>query len=250
VQADVAGSEPRYRLLESTRLYAGEKLADARALRRRHARHYAARLAQAAAEWETTPTARWIARYEADVDNLRAALEWAFSPDGDDKIALDLVGASHVLWGELGLLPEHRRWVLAALARLRKSTPAPVEARLLSWQAGDVRELDDPADYEEAMRAAALYRKLGDGFQEGRALLRAGTAQLTPDRVAEGEALLRKAHARLLPFGASKTLARCLGALASARLFAGDLAQARALHAETLAVYRAVGEALPTQPGA
>jgi hypothetical protein len=32
--------------------------------------------------------------------------------------------------------------------------------------------------------------------------------------------------------------------LASARLFAGDLAQARALHGETIAVYRAVGEPL------
>ena len=250
VQADVAGSEPRYRLLESTRLYAGEKLADAPALRRRHAAHFAARFAQATSEWETTPTQRWIAHYEADIDNLRAALEWAFGPDGDLAIALDLVGHSHVLWAELGLMPEHRRWVLAALAKARKTTPAPVQARLLSWQAGDVRELDDPADYDEALRAAALYRKLGDGFHEGRALLRAGTAQLLPDSVEQGEALLRKAHALVRPFGATKTLARCLSALASARLFAGDLAQARALHEETIAVYRAVGEPLPARPDA
>ncbi|MGE5270309.1 MAG: ATP-binding protein, partial [Thiohalocapsa sp.] len=178
VQTDVAGSEPRYRLLESTRLYAGEKLVDARRLRRRHAQHFAARFAQATAEWETTPTQRWIARYEADVDNLRGALEWAFGPGGDVALGLDLVGSSHVLWTELGLVLEHRRWVLAALAEVRKTTPAQVRARLLSWQAGDVRELDDPADYDEAMRAAAIYRKLGDGFHEGRALVRAGTAQL------------------------------------------------------------------------
>jgi predicted ATPase/DNA-binding winged helix-turn-helix (wHTH) protein len=244
VQADVAGSEPRYRLLESTRLYAGEKLADARRLRRRHAEHFAARFSQATAEWETTPTQRWVAHYEADIDNLRGALEWAFGPDGDVALGLDLVGSSHVLWAELGLVPEHRRWVLAALAEVRKTTPARVSARLLSWQAGDVREFDDPADYEEAMRAAAIYRKLGDGFLEGRALLRAGTARLLPDSVQESEHLLRKAHALVRPFGATKTLARCLSALASARLFAGDLAQARALHDETIAVYRAVGEPL------
>ena len=244
VQADVAGSEPRYRLLESTRLYAGEKLADARRLRRRHAQHFAARFSQATAEWESTPTQRWIARYGADIDNLRAALEWAFGPDGDVALALELAGSSHVLWTELGLVLEHRRWVLAALARVSKTTPARVRARLLSWQAGDVRELDDPADYDEALRAAAIYRKLGDRFHEARALVRAGAAQLLPDSVEQGESLLRKAHALVRPFGATKTLARCLSALASARLFAGDLAQARALHEETVAVYRAVGEPL------
>jgi hypothetical protein len=112
----------------------------------------------------------------------------------------------------------------------------------LSWQAGDVRELDDPADYDEAMRAAALYRKLGDGFHEGRALLRAGTARLLPDNVDEGERLLRKSHALVRPVGATKTLARCLSALASARLFAGDLPEARALHDQAIGVYRDLGE--------
>ncbi len=107
-----------------------------------------------------------------------------------------------------------------------------------------MRELDDPADYDEAMRAAALYRKLGDGFHEGRALLRAGTACLLPDSVGPGERLLRKADTLVRPAGPSKTLARCLSARASARLFAGDLAQARSLHEEAIGVYRELGEDL------
>jgi hypothetical protein len=119
-----------------------------------------------------------------------------------------------------------------------------VTARLLSWQPGDVRELDDPADYDEAMRAAALYRKLADGFHERRALLRAGTARLSPDNVDEGERLLRKSHALVRPIGATKTLARCLSALASARLFAGDLSKARVLHEEAIGVYQKLGEGL------
>src|SRR5262249_6647900 len=206
VHADLGGSECRYGLLESTRYYAAEKLADALPLCRRHAAHFAARLAQASAEWETTPTREWIARYEADVDNLRGALEWAFGLEGDVALGLDLVAHSHVLWAELGLILEHRRWVDAALDKAGKATPPAVAARLLSWQAGDVRELDDPADYEEAMRAAGLYRKLGDGFHEGRVLLRAGTARLLPDSADQGEQLLRKAHALVRPFGTTKTL--------------------------------------------
>ena len=242
VQADPTGSETRYRLLESTRYYASGRLADAPDMRRRHAGHFAVRLAEATATWETNPTREWIARYQADVDNLRGALEWAFGPGGDVAVGLELVGSSHVLWAELGLMMEHRRWVIAALDRVGKATPKTVAARLLSWQAGDVREIDDPADYDEAMRAAALFRKLGDGFHEGRALLRAGMARILPDSGEGGERLLRRAHALLLPFGTTKTLARCLSARASARLFAGDLAQARLLHAEAIGLYRELGE--------
>jgi predicted ATPase/DNA-binding winged helix-turn-helix (wHTH) protein len=250
VHADLGGSECRYGLLESTRYYAAEKLADALPLCRRHAAHFAARLAQASAEWETTPTREWIARYEADVDNLRGALEWAFGLEGDVALGLDLVAHSHVLWAELGLILEHRRWVDAALDKAGKATPPAVAARLLSWQAGDVRELDDPADYEEAMRAAGLYRKLGDGFHEGRVLLRAGTARLLPDSADQGEQLLRKAHALVRPFGTTKTLARCLSALASARLFAGDLSDARSLHRQALDIYRDLGEGSDDRPTA
>jgi len=242
VHADLDSNDSRYGLLESTRYFAAEKLADAPALRRRHAEHFAARFAQATSAWETTPTREWIASYASDVDNLRGALDWAFGPDGDVAVGLDLVAHSHVLWAELGLMLEHRYWVVAALEKLGNRTPPKIAARLLSWQAGDVRELDDPADYEEAMRAADLYRKLGDSFHEGRVLLRAGTARLSPDSAEEGERLLREAHALVRPFGTTKTLAHCLSALASARLFAGDLSDAHSLHRQALDVYRDLGE--------
>jgi hypothetical protein len=54
--------------------------------------------------------------------------------------------------------------------------------------------------------------------------------------------LLRKAYVLVEPFGATKTLARCLSALASAQLFAGDLNQARVLHEQAVGVYRELGE--------
>jgi hypothetical protein len=98
------------------------------------------------------------------------------------------------------------------------------------------------------MRAADLYRKLGEGFHEGRVLLRAGTARLSPDCAEEGERLLREAHALVRPFGTTKTLARCLSALASARLFAGDLSDAHALHQQALEVYRDLGESSDERP--
>ena len=74
-------------------------------------------------------------------------------------------------------------------------------------------------------------------------LLRAGTSRLS-DRPGEAEALLRKAQALLRPFGPTKTLAKCLSALASARLFAGDVAKAQKLHNEAIQIFHKIGESI------
>ena len=243
VVADTGGSEARYRLLETTRDYAREKLEEAGelALRDRHARHFVARFAEATEAWETTATEPWLARYAGDVDNLRAALAWAFGPDGDAGLGVELVGFTHAIAAELGLTLEHRRWVEEALARIDATTPAATLARALSWHAGDVKDPDDPTDYQEAMRAVQLYGDLGNRFQQGQLLLRAGTAQLSWQDNPDGERLLNEAHHLLRPFGPTKTLARCLSALASARLFASDIAAAQALHEQAVKIQRDLG---------
>jgi predicted ATPase/DNA-binding winged helix-turn-helix (wHTH) protein len=242
VQADSDGYEPRFYLFESTRYYAREKLNRGSEIRLRHAQYFASRLSEAAANWEKMPSQRWLKLYSADIDNVRGALEWAFSTDGDAGIGLYVVGRSHALWEELGLMLEHRHWVDLALAKVGMATAPEVTARLLSWQPGEVRDFGDPADYEEAIRAADLYQMLGDGFSEGRVLLRAGVSLLSPDNVEQSERLLRKAHKLVSTSGTTKTLARCLSALASARLFAGDANEARDLHDKSICLYREIGE--------
>ena len=244
IVTDAGSGEPRYRMLESVRLFARAKLAGGSEaeLRERHARHFAARLADAADAWETTTSAEWTAAHAGDVDNVRAALDWGFGPAGDTGVGLCLVGRSHVLWAELGLMLEHRHWVGEALRRCTPATPADVLGRLLAWQAGEVKDMDDPAEHEDALRAAKIFRELGDSFAEGRMLLRAGTALLDPDDVTAGERLLRQARGLLAASRNTKSLARCLGALATARLLAGDVAAARELHAGATEIYRALGE--------
>src|SRR5262249_55767482 len=198
VIADVGGPEARYRLLETTREYALKKLEEAgeSSLRGEHARHFVARFTGATEAWETTPTERWLSEYGPDVDNLRGALSWAFGRGGDVAIGLELAGLSHLIWAELGLTFEHRRWIDDALGRVDATTPPAILARLLSWQAGDVKDLDDPADYQEALRAAGLYRDLGDRFHQGQLALRAGMALLA-EADAESAQLLDEAHGLL-----------------------------------------------------
>jgi len=109
----------RYRLLDTTRAYALEKLAESGELgvtARRHAEYYAHLFARAEAEWETRPTAEWLADYGPRIDNLRAALDWAFSPGGDAAIGMAMTAAATRLWIHLSLMEECRGWVERALA--------------------------------------------------------------------------------------------------------------------------------------
>jgi hypothetical protein len=244
IVADTTGGEPRYHMLESTRYFAREKLAQAEEaeMRGRHADHFAARLAGAGEAWEVTSSRNWAATYAADIDNVRAALDWAFGANGKVTAGLALVGRSHFLWAQLGFTLEHRHWVLEALRRCTAKTPQEILARLLSWEAGDVKDIDDPSEYEDAMRAAAIYRRLGDKFYEGKMILRAGMARLLPEDAEAGERLLHDAQTLLTPYANTKSLARCMSALATARLFAGDVAAARELHSRAVRIYEGMGE--------
>src|ERR1700738_224532 len=113
VMIDVSGATVRYRLLETTRAYAREKLAESGELgqvRRCHAEHYRDLFERAQVEWETRPTVEWVADYGREIDDLRAALDWAFSPHGDTSIGVALTVASVPLWLQLSLMEECHRY--------------------------------------------------------------------------------------------------------------------------------------------
>ena len=119
--ADIAGAIVHYRLLETTRAYALEKLKESGELEpcaRRHAEYHRDFFERAEAEWETRPTVEWLAAYRHQIDNLRAALDWAFSPDGDAAVGVALTTAAVPLWFALSLLDECRGRVERALSTL------------------------------------------------------------------------------------------------------------------------------------
>ena len=97
VTADVDGAAVHYRLLETTRAYAREKLADHGELEqaaRRHAEYYQDLCGRAEAQWQERPAAAWLADYGSQIGNVRGALDWAFSPRGDASIGLALTAAA------------------------------------------------------------------------------------------------------------------------------------------------------------
>src|SRR4029077_6309277 len=93
VVADTSGTQPWFRLLDTTRAYAIEKLdsgGERERMARRHAEYYLTLLKRAESEVPTRPTVEWIADYAREIDNLRAALDWTFSPSGDGSIGAAL----------------------------------------------------------------------------------------------------------------------------------------------------------------
>jgi len=121
VGADVGGPIVHYRLLETTRTYAREKLiesAEFHHVARRHAEYYRDLFLRADAELEARPTGEWLASYRPCIDNLRSALDWAFSRSGDVGIGVALAAATVPLWTQLSLLTECRARVEQAIAVL------------------------------------------------------------------------------------------------------------------------------------
>jgi predicted ATPase len=125
VTRDSANVPVRCRLLETTRAYALEKLVDSGELEvtaRRHANYYACLFGQTEADWETRPTEEWLADYVPRLDNVRAALDWAFSPSGDASIGVALTAAAVPLWAHLSLMEECRGRIERALAAIDAGT--------------------------------------------------------------------------------------------------------------------------------
>jgi predicted ATPase/DNA-binding winged helix-turn-helix (wHTH) protein len=114
-----------YRLLDITRTYALEKLANANELdatRERHAERCLALMNQAQDDWETTATQAWIDRYAPLREDIRAALDWGLGDQGVHRLGIALTVAAMPLWQELSLLREHGLYVGQALTRLAQST--------------------------------------------------------------------------------------------------------------------------------
>jgi predicted ATPase/DNA-binding winged helix-turn-helix (wHTH) protein len=189
VTADVGGPTVRYRLLDTTRAYALQKLRDSgelERLARRHAEHYRDLFERAEAEWETEPTDAWLAAYAFQIDNVRAALDWAFSPGGDVGIGVALTIAAVPLWTHLSLneechtrveraisgrpsgtgrSPNQEMRLFAALAAARIYTRGPAPETNAAW-ATALQIAEDIKDTDYQLRA--LWGLWSDRFNNGK----------------------------------------------------------------------------------
>ena len=126
---DGPDGEPRFTMLETIREFGLESLAlngELAALQRWHAEYFLT-LAETAELGMLGPEqARWLDRLEADFDNLRAALDWAATTEGDADIGLRLAGALADFWYFRAHIGEARQRIALALGRTESRTLARV----------------------------------------------------------------------------------------------------------------------------
>src|SRR5882724_8199604 len=119
VMVEVGSVIAHYRLHETTRAYALEKLAEGgefEQVARRHAKYYCDLFNSAETELQTLPAPAWLARYGRQIGQVRAALDWGFSPTGAVEIGVALTAAAVPLWVHLSLMEQCRSRVERALS--------------------------------------------------------------------------------------------------------------------------------------
>ena len=171
---------PRYRLLETTRAYALERLGEATETDSTLRRHADALLQVLAAfEREDQLLGVTLAGMQvaaAELDNVRAALSWVATAAGSAELAVALAGNSLRVWNATFQLTEGMDRCLALRPKLHDAMPPAVVARFWLTIARLGIYSTRREAYDAAWRAADLYRQLGDASRLFDALL-AGAVQ-------------------------------------------------------------------------
>ena len=156
----------RYRLLDTTRAYAWQKLAESGEdlkIVRRHCEkmiHALEQLGSTILEIQSTGS---IDFFLQNLSNLRAGLEWSFSDQGDTGLGAKLAGASACLFFQARLLPECAAWTeraIAALDTLNKGTHLELELLTCFALSLMITRGNAPAAHSALVRASDIAERL------------------------------------------------------------------------------------------
>jgi non-specific serine/threonine protein kinase len=245
VVAEARDAEGRYRLLETIRQYAKERLLDADesdVLGTRHCDWFLHLAEIAAPQLKARDQQVWLRRLSCEHDNLRAALVWAGTRDAAE-VALRLAAALSWFWFLRSDLAEGRRWVDAALARgdapgiPKAHVQALYGAGILAWQDGD-----HPAARawfeEQQIAAQALGDKRGLAYAIGGLAMIADVERdvdALGARISQGLALSEEV-------GDAWGVAWNLIGAGLAQLELGDIATARARFEQSVTTFETLGD--------
>ena len=244
VVADTTDAGARYRLLETTRAYALEKLAEAgerHSIQRRHAQYFRDKFDRASDDWLRRSDEEWRAIYPPEIDNVRTALDWALGSHGDPAIATALAGASFRMWVELSLDDEGAQRLAAALSLVGFDTPELDQARL--WKGmGTLWGGRAPEKAATAFeRASHFYRRLDHPLGLAHALVSLGLMLAQMGRLGQAEAAYDEAFPILERADAPKAWGDYFRLLGSLKGYMGDPASAQVHYERALSFYQKAG---------
>ena len=191
------GANARYRMLETTRAFALERLAASGATSKVMHRHAEVMLYQFERYYDEVlqgaPSVKVVGKITPDLDNLRGALNWAGGKGGDRRIAIALFGAAvagHGYFFYVSVKP--REWIEMLRPLIDASIPKADAARFwlgcANWGATHL----PVAAIDDARRAITVYRELGDRLGECRAWSSLAYSLQSTGQFDEGERAVRE----------------------------------------------------------
>ena len=242
-EAEEAGGEPRFSMLETIREFAREQLAQAGEedqLLNRHALEFAHFAEEADAGLRGDDQLLWFERLESEHDNLRAALDSSLAA-GDDETALRLGGALGWFWYTHGHALEGCNRLTELLAAT-EGAPEALRARPM-YALGVL--LDQRGEPEGAVvlveRSLAIFREQGDRERVGAALNSLGSIKRVLGDLDAARSLLEESLAIRRELGDEARAASSLGNLGVLAFERGDLDDAEARFLEALELDRMHG---------
>jgi len=245
VLTDTRHGSARYRLLETVRQYARDRLVesgDAAGARRRHRDWYGAVAEQGSTMVRGPQQKIWIERLEAEHDNFRAALEWSAVDPGGAEAGLRLAASLTWFWFIGGHWREGRLRLERALARRGDAHEAALPgamqgAAFFAWRQGDNARANELG--EEGL---TLCRRLDDKPNMALMLMWLGIAAIRAPDLERATALFRECVKVARGLGDAWTAALAAAQAGIVARHQGDCDRAIALHSEALAVTKQLGD--------
>jgi predicted ATPase/class 3 adenylate cyclase len=246
VFTDPASTEARFRLLETVREYARERLVEAaegdRTLRR-HRDWYLALVDEASAAFFHGPEpVEWLRRLDQEHDDLRAVLEWCLDQPGEARSGLRLAAGLWRYWEIRGHLKEGRGW-LERMVEGVGGEVSPLRANALTG-AGNMAFMQGDFKAASTLHEAslALHRQMGDPRSVAYAANNLANTVLQLGDHARARTLYEEGLALTRDLGDRRGVVFGSINLAEVATREGDHAAAQAMHEDILATIRELGD--------
>jgi non-specific serine/threonine protein kinase len=243
VVTDEQAGATRYRMLETVRQYALDRLRDSGEESRWRGSHLACFVALGEEFFEGVEGPKqqsWFSRIASEHDNLRAALAWSLKSSPIEGLRLANAVPAH--WRVHGHLAEGREWLARLLDAFPSDGPTRERARGLRAAAMLATPQGDYAAGERLLQeSVALYREIDDPIGAGRALNSLAFLSISQGHYPEAEALARESADRARATGDRRVLYSSLSLLANALHEQGQRAAARDLYEQALDLARELG---------
>jgi predicted ATPase len=235
----------RYRMLETLRQYAHERLLESGQhdlARARHLDHYV-ELAEAAKPHLRGPEqATWLDRLQREHENLGSAIDCSLSSDSTSSMALRLCWALWQYWFARGHLGAGRRFCQRALDAAGADVPDDLRGRVLHASAALAYFQSDYAAARALhQQAVAVRRELGDATALSSSLSSLAAVHIAEGDFESAESVLEEGLALARTLGDEANLSGCLLNLGLVARQKGDDDRAKGLYAESLAIRRRLG---------